>query len=574
MSDPIGRTPKLFRSVAPRRLAAGLLALAGILLAWVPPAAGQGLSLPPAYVRRQLTPSGEPASSLGFFWRVDRRGEWVAFVGDVETAGLEAVYALRRNGGALHRLSPYAPLGSVDRLELTADGRGVVYSGDLETEGLREVWSAPFSGTPAAAVKLNLAVVGGGVSYFMVGATSGRVLYLAETAAGKGLWSVPAAGPAAAGVELDPTLATADVATAAFLIGSPERMILFYYDASQSTMRIWSAPSAGPAAAGSHLLEASPAGCTSSPAGVSLSTQRLAFVHTCPTSAGARDNQLWSVPLAGPAAAAISLGGGFVEGGGIRTLSASADGGHLVFRADKATLDKDELWSVPFVGPAGALVRLSLTGSAATDTQEFAISPDGTRVAYVADPVVNERFSAFSVPIEGPSTLSVPLVTADLAGRDVTSVKFTPDGENVVFRADLDVDNRFDLYVVPADGSAAEEQLTNDGAFPSGLSVSLSYALHPDGKRVVFVYDENTPSDSRGLGEQKLFGSYVQDARLNQSPVAGGTVQAFAIFPDSAGTIYLSDQDVDGIRRLYVADSRLFGDGFEEGTTAAWSDLP
>lgn len=61
---------------------------------------------------------------------------------------------------------------------------------------------------------------------------------------------------------------------------------------------------------------------------------------------------------------------------------------------------------------------------------------------------------------------------------------------------------------------------------------------------------------------------------LNEEPVEGGEVTGFEVFPDSAGTIYLSDQDVDGRFRLYVADSRLFGDGFEDGTTNAWPDTP
>ena len=45
--------------------------------------------------------------------------------------------------------------------------------------------------------------------------------------------------------------------------------------------------------------------------------------------------------------------------------------------ADKVTLGKDELWSVPFAGPVGSLVRLNESGSSETDVTEFEISPDG-----------------------------------------------------------------------------------------------------------------------------------------------------------------------------------------------------
>lgn len=571
MSSSTLSSPSLRRRTLSRYIA-GIAGIAGIL--GTGPLAAQTISTPPDYLRRQLTPSGEAASSVSFRWLVDRRGEWVAFVGDVENAGAEAVYAMRRHGAELHRLSPYAPIGTVDRLELTADGRGVVYSGDLETNGLVEVWSAPFSGTPASAVKLNLPVTGVGVQFFYSSPTSGRVLYLAEIAGGRGVWTVPAAGPAAASVRVDPGFAAGDVPTALFLLGAPERAVLVFHDASEATMRIWSVPGEGPAGSGLYLLNATPSGCQTLPAAVSEAAGRIAYVHLCPTSSGTQYNQLWSVPLAGPAASAVSLAGAFVDGGGIASISSSEDGARIVFIADKVTLGKDELWSVPFAGPVGSLVRLNESGSSETDVTEFEISPDGARVAYVADPTINERFLAWSVPIAGPSAQTVPLTTTSSSGRDVTTVMFTPDGSSVVFRADFEENDRWDLYRVPADGSEAEELLTNDGPFATGRSADTVFRLHPDGQRVVYIYHEDAPFDRRGLGEQKLVGSYVQDARLNEEPVAGGEVTDFEVFPDSAGTIYYSDQDIDGRFRLYVADSRVFGDGFEDGTTEAWPDTP
>ena len=66
----------------------------------------------------------------------------------------------------------------------------------------------------------------------------------------------------------------------------------------------------------------------------------------------------------------------------------------------------------------------------------------------------------------------------------------------------------------------------------------------------------------------------MQDTRLNGDPVAGGKISTFAVFPDSAGTIYYSDELVDTRFHLFTVDSRIFGDGFEEGTTAAWPDAP
>ncbi len=550
------------------------LPCAALLLATAAPAAAQ-LSLPPDYVRRQLSPPGEAASSVSFQWRIDPRGEWVVFIGDVESAGAQAVYSMRRNGAELHRLSPYSPAGTIGRLELSRDGRRVVYSGALETNGRPEVWSVPLAGTPAAAVKLNLPVIGEGVTFFTVGDSGDRIGYVAETASGWGFWTVPVAGPAAAGVSVAPPFAPGELPYFGFVLGEPSRALLFVYDTVTPALKLWSAPAAGPAAAGLYLLSSNPAGCTAFPAAVSSAARRIGYIFTCDTPVGNRANQLWSVPFDGPEAAAVSLAGSFVEGGAISTMSSSPDGSRIVFLADKLTDERRELWSVPFAGPAGDLVRLNPSLIATGDATAFAISPDSARVAYVADQEINERFSAWSVPIAGPSTDAVPLVTGSFVGRDVTNLAFTADSVKVVFRADLTVDNRFDLYSVPADGSATQDRITNDSSIPGPeRSTGTLWKLHPDGRRVVFTVDEDAPSDQRGLYEQRLSPRYIQDKRLNGDPVLGGRISTFEVFPDSAGTLYYSDELVDERWHLFSVDSRIFGDGFEEGTTAAWADAP
>lgn len=568
MSTPPSPSPTQLRRTAPSTA----LVLA---LCFAAGAAAQ-LSLPPDYVRRQLSPAGEAASSVTFQWRIDPRGEWVVFIGDVENAGAEAVYSMRRNGGELHRLSPYAPAGTIERLELSRDGRRAVYSGALETNGLSEVWSTPLAGTPAAAVKLNLPVIGDGVSSFSIGDSGDRIGYVAETASGWGFWTVSVAGPAAAGVNVAPPLAPGELPYFGFVLGNPSRALLFVYDTVAPALTLWSAPADGPAAAGLYLLSSNPPGCTPFPAAVSSATRRLAYTLTCDSPVGDRINQLWSVSFDGPEADAVSLAGSFVEGGAIVTTSSSSDGSRIVFIADKLTDEKDELWSVPFSGPAGELVRLNPSLIASGDVTSFVISPDGSRVAYIADATTNETFRPWTVPIGGPSTLADPLVTgATAANADVTNLSVSPDSARIVYRGDLSQDERFDLYASPADGSGGREQITNDSSIPGpDRSTGTLWKLHPDGRRVVFTVDQNAPSDQRRLYEQRLQPRYVQDARLNGEPVAGGRVSSFEVFPDSAGTLYYSDELVDGRLHLFTVDSRIFGDGFEEGTTAAWPDAP
>ena len=537
-------------------------------------AAGGQLSVPPNYEWRQMTPTGEAGSSTTYQWMVDPRGEWVVFVGDIENAGAYAVYSMRRNGSVLHRLSPYAPSGEIQNVRLTDDGRRVVYQGDLETDGLAELWSAPLDGTPASAVKLNLPVIGDGVSGVLPNDAAGRLAYLAETADGTGVWTVPVAGPAGAAVRVDPGDELGGI-YGGFLAAEAGRVVLTMFEVATAVTRIWSVPVAGPAASGLFLFESPPDGCTPFVVAWSPGTTRIAYTLQCDTPVGSRVNQLWSVPIAGPAAAAVSLGGSFIEGGSIYTSSPAPDGSRLVFIADKLADERFELWSVPITGPAGELVRLNPALQSLGDVKSFDIAADSSFVAYIADQSSNEVFRAHAVPIGGPSSESIPLVTGALSVlRDVTSLAITPNGASVILRADFTVDERFDLYSVPSTGAFSVNRITNDGLPGPEISVSSLWRLHPDGARIAFAFDEETPNDQRGLGEQRLAPEYIQDARLNGDPVDGGRVVDFKVFPDSRGTIYRSDELVDERYHLFSVDSRIFGDGFEGGTTAAWADTP
>jgi len=137
------------------------------------------------------------------------------------------------------------------------------------------------------------------------------------------------------------------------------------------------------------------------------------------------------------------------------------------------------------------------------------------------------------------------------------------------------VDERNDLYWAPADGSAAQARITNRGSNPApARSPGAAWFVHPDGERVIYLFDEFVLNDDRGIGEQRLLDPYPADLRLNGVPVVGGEVTFFKSFPDAAGLVYRSDELVNEKFELFTVDLRLLGDGFELGDGSAWSDLP
>ncbi len=533
---------------------------------------------PPPYVVRQLTPSGDPASRVGSLWAADPRGDWIAFAGDVELAGAEAVYAVRRNGSDLHRLSPYGAVSTIRSVAFSPDGRRVIFLGDLEVNGLDEIWSVPPWGSPAAAVKLNIPVSGAGVSAFRVPSTSDRIVYGAETSGGSNqIWSVPAAGPSGAGVRLDPPPQGDEQPSGIEISSDGLQIVVQMIDTTALTTRLLAVPILGPASAAVLLADTEPGGCPAAVTDFTPDGARVVYARLCFDGANYLFTQLWSVPADGPATAAISLAGSFVTGGEIKSLQLSPDGSRLVFVADKLIDERFEIWSVPTAGPAAALVRLNPTLVTNGDVlTNFHISPDSSRVAYIADQVSDERYFPYSVPIDGPSSSVVSLYQGILAvSADVQDLDFTPDSSGVVFRFDLAVDERFDLYWAPADGSTPQVRITNRGSNPApARSVSSPWYVHPDGERVFYTFDEAAPGDRRGLGEQRIVGPYSADARWNAPPVAGGQVMWFSFLPDDQGLLYRSDQTQNEKFELFTVDLRLLDDGFESGDTGAWPDLP
>ncbi len=92
----------------------------------------------------------------------------------------------------------------------------------------------------------------------------------------------------------------------------------------------------------------------------------------------------------------------------------------------------------------------------AGDVFLFEISPDGSRVVYIADQDLDEQYELYSVPIgggdedAGPIRLNGPLVF----DGDVRWFRISPDGECVVYQAAPDVRLEYGLFSVPIDGSA------------------------------------------------------------------------------------------------------------------------
>jgi Tol biopolymer transport system component len=275
---------------------------------------------------------------------------------------------------------------------------------------------------------------------------------------------------------------------------------------------------------------------------------------------------------AAPAGHDLRLSAPLVAGGDVVQMEVAPHGRRVVYRADQDADDVFELFSVSLDG--GLVVRLNAPLVAGGDVGAdfvhcFRISPDGAHVVYWADQDEDEVFELFSVPIDGsapPVQLNGPLV----AGGDVLSISssfpsdafapITPDGTRVLYVADQEEDEVYGLYCAPIDGSAPALALS--GPLVPGGDVYLGWPpyspnpfwpqIDPHGQRAVYRADQDVD------GFVELFSVPLDrseaPARLDSRLGPDGAVHSARISPDGAWVLYVEfTGGISGASELYRA---------------------
>jgi Tol biopolymer transport system component len=444
------------------------------------------------------------------------------------------------------------PLGDVTTFEISPDGRYAVYRADQDTDGANELYSVLLGG--GSPIRLNpLLPFGRNVISFQISPDSSRVVYIAdqETTTVFELYSVPLRGPAAAGIKLNGALvALGNVIQ--FQISPDGSRVVYRADQQTDTvLELYSVPLGGPAAAGIKLNGALVAGGNVTNFRITPDSSRVVYRADQETDTVL---ELYSVPLGGPAAAGIKLNGALVAGGNVGFFQISPDNGRVVYLADQQTATVVELYSVPLGGPAAAGVKLNGALVAGGNTFGFEISPDSSRVVYLADQQTDTILELYSVPLGGPAAAGIKLNGALVAGGNVGFSQISPDNGRVVYQADQQTDNVFELYSVPLGGPAAA------GIKLNGALVALgdvdNFAISPDSSRVVYTADQQTDTVFE-LYSVPLGGPAAAGIKFNGALVAGGNVVNFQISPDSGRVVYRADQQTDEVFELFMTTDYL-----------------
>ena len=155
-------------------------------------------------------------------------------------------------------------------------------------------------------------------------------------------------------------------------------------------------------------------------------------------------NELYSVFLGG--GSPVRLNPLLPFGRNVTSFQISPDSSRVVYSADQQKAFVGELYGVPLGGPAAAGIKLNGALVAGGIVRSFLISPDSSRVVYVATQPSTD-FELYSVPIGGPATVGIKLNGTLVAGGSVFEHKISPDSGRTVYIADQDTADVVDLYM-------------------------------------------------------------------------------------------------------------------------------
>lgn len=222
----------------------------------------------------------------------------------------------------------------------------------------------------------------------------------------------------------------------------------------------------------------------------------------------------------------------------------SPDSTKAVYLADQDVAGVNELYSVNIDGTGHAKLNGPIVdgGTIAWVTDAFMISRDSTRVIYQASQDSPGTQELYSARLDG--TAQVKLSGTMSSGGNVayTGYRISSNSQYVVYRADQEVNEKFELFAVRLDGSD-RHALT---ALPADRDVG-DFAIMND-STVIFLADGDT-DEVVELYRVSIDGTGLQ--RLNPALPAGRTITDFAVQPDESAVVFRADPLVHGVFELF-----------------------
>jgi Tol biopolymer transport system component len=513
----------------------------------------------PAVVASGPPPLGAVAGEV-FNYRVSPDSQWTVYQADQDEDETVELYSVRSDAsGSPAKLNDaLAPGGDVffDFLP-TGDSTRVVYRADQDVREVIELYSTVIDGSGTPTKLSSLPVAGGDVLGITLTPDGSTVVYRADQDVDgeTELYSVPADGSALPVKVNQPLVTGGGVLDHVFTPGTDQVV----YRASREVagrfeLYVTAVDGSGPGTkiSGSMTLEGDvAAGYVCSPGG------RTVFLADAETN---DKQELYSVPTDG-SEPPVKLNTAMPAFADILSFHVAEDVGRVVYYGDPLVDQQGDLFSVPIDASEPPVHLNSPLTIVNTDVAEFRVTPDGARVVYRADANVNDVFELFSVPTDGGA--SVRLHSALLGSQDVGGFEgqlpfaITSDSAHVVFRADLSANDRFELFRARVDGSAPSVRISAPA--PTNRDVE-GFALAAND---CVLYEANFDSalevglwlaPSTGVGKKRINPNFAQFADVRTSTY---DTPNFVLTPDGTRVHYIADQLANSVFELFTSEFSL-----------------
>lgn len=151
----------------------------------------------------------------------------------------------------------------------------------------------------------------------------------------------------------------------------------------------------------------------------------------------------------------------------VGTFGITPDGSKIVYSADAPTADAYDLYVANTETPNANTKLTNLTGPGAVSFfSTVSFSPDGTKVAVVADFATDNVQEPSVIHLDGSATRRLVAVPGTCAGCDANIVQFDPDNTTVWVMGDFLVDN--DTQVYKLDSTMTDQTPTLAVDVPTG----------------------------------------------------------------------------------------------------------
>lgn len=503
----------------------------------------------------KVNPELQIDSDVSDYYIVSPDGSRVVYASNLESYSLIELYSAPISGGAIIKLNGTLVAGggvSHDDFVVSADGRTVVYRAVQDNENAFELYSVPISGGTTTRLT-NSSVTGGVDTGFKISPNGNTVVYRAiqDTEGVIEIYSVPITGGAS--TKLNNTLASDQDVYPGFEITPDGNTVVYVADQDTSDIsELYSVPIQGGAV--TKISRDLPEGViVYSDVYMSPDSNWIAYRSKHPTYPSS--SQLFSAPING--GSNFKLNATLAEDGDIYAgITFTPDSSRVLYLANPVSngaYNSINIYSSSVRGIyAGGFSRLNARFTGEQDVFEFKLSPDGSRVVYIADQDDESVLELYSATVSGgvPVKLNQELV---FNGDVYPGFKISPDNKNVVFKADKDTNDKLELFSVKISGGSniklnSSLIFNGDIGQESDLYDEFDYVISPDGRQVVYKADQDT---------NEVFELYItpinggEVTKVSGEMTAGGDADIYQFSSDNSRLIYYSNEDINTVFELF-----------------------